>query len=139
MKIQLDHINILVEDYAKTVDFYHQLLGFVEGKHIPGGQENYLYTADRAHAVIHLSTLEGKARRLANPETPFQTQATPVSQNQNTGALDHVDLLVSTADFESIVNKLDFSNMPYRISKNESPQLWFFDPNGVKLEITAAT
>ena len=136
MKIRLDHINILVEDWDKTVEFYQQLFGFIEGKNIPNGQKNYLYTADGAHALIHLSTLAGKARNLANLEIPFQVQATPGSENQNTGALDHIALAVRAIDFESILKKLELLKIPYRMSRKEPQQIWFFDPNRVKLEIS---
>ncbi len=136
MKIRIDHLNILVEDWDKTVAFYHQLFGFIDGKHVPGGRKNYLYTADRRTALIHLSTLESKERTLANPESPFQVQATPGSQNQNTGALDHVALVVGSADFDLLIKKLDALKIAYRISRETPRQMWFFDPNGVKLELT---
>ncbi len=134
--IQIDHLNILVEDWDKTVEFYSNLFGFVEGKHVPGARKNYLYTADHAHALIHLSTLESKARTLANPDSPFQVQATPGSQNTNTGALDHIALLISAADFDALRQKLDAFKIEYRILEAKPKQMWFFDPNGVKLEIT---
>ncbi len=136
MKIRIDHLNILVEDWGKTVAFYHQLFGFIEGKHVPEGRKNYLYTADRSQALIHLSTLDSKARTLANPDNPFQVQATPGSQNQNTGALDHVALVVGPVDFDLLIKKLDALKIEYRISREQPRQMWFFDPNGVKLEIT---
>jgi catechol 2,3-dioxygenase-like lactoylglutathione lyase family enzyme len=136
VEIGIDHLNILTENWDATVEFYHQLFGFIEGKHIPDGRKNYLYTADGRHAWIHLSTLESKARRLADPNSPFQIQATPGSQNQNTGALDHVAWAVASADFDVLLNKLDALKIEYRISQELPRQIWFFDPNGVKLEIT---
>ena len=133
--IEIDHLNILTENWGETVAFYHQLFGFIEGKHVPNGRENYLYGADGRHAWIHLSTLESKARRLADPNSPFQIQATPGSQNQNTGALDHVAWVVPSADFDVLLNKLNALKIEYRISKELPRQIWFFDPNGVKLEV----
>jgi len=136
MKVRIDHLNILVEDWDKTVEFYHQLFGFIEGKHVLDGRINYLYTADHSRALIHLSTLESKARTLANPDSPFQVRATPGSQNQNTGALDHIAWVVGSADFDLLLTKLDILKIGYRLSKDQPRQMWFFDPNAVKLEIT---
>jgi catechol 2,3-dioxygenase-like lactoylglutathione lyase family enzyme len=136
MRVRMDHLNILVENWDKTAEFYNQLFGFVEGKNVPNGQKNYLYTADHSQSLIHLSTLDSKARTLANPDNPFQVQATPGSQNQNTGALDHIAWVVGSADFNLLLTKLDTLKIPYRISIKQPRQMWFFDPNGVKLEIT---
>ena len=136
MKIRIDHLNILVEDWDATVAFYHELFGFVEGRHVPDGRKNYLYSADRNQALIHLSTLDSKARTLANPDNPFQIQATPSSQNKNTGALDHIAWVVESADFDLLLEKLSALKIKYRILKDQPRQMWFFDPNGVKLEIT---
>lgn len=136
MNITIDHLNILTENWDETVAFYHQLFGLIEGKHIPNGRKNYLYTADGHHAWIHLSTLESKARTLADPNSPFQIQATPGSENQNTGALDHIAWAVASADFDILLKRLEAFKIECRISKELPRQVWFFDPNGVKLEIT---
>ena len=72
---------------------------------------------------------------MANPESPFQVQATSGSQNQNTGALDHIALVVGSADFDLLIEKLDALKVAYRISIEQPRQMWFFDPNGVKIEI----
>ncbi len=135
MQIKWDHLDILVEDWDKTVDFYHQLFGFVEGRHIPGGHKNCLYTADHSQALIHLTTLESKASNLAHPDNPLQIQATPVSQNKNTGAVNDIAWVVESADFDLLLNKLDALKVEYRISRKQLRKMWFFDPNGVKFEI----
>ena len=43
MKIQLNLISIFAENWEQTVDFYGQIFGFIEGKHVPHGHKNYLY------------------------------------------------------------------------------------------------
>lgn len=134
MKISIDHINVLVEDWDKTV-FYNEIFGFVEGKHVSGGRKNYLYTADHNRAIIHLSSMESKARSLADTSRPHQIQATPVSQNENTGALDHIAFNVYPIDFDKLFERLEARGQ-YRISETSPRQMWFFDPNGVKLEIS---
>lgn len=135
MDINLDHFNILVEDWERTVNFYYSLFGFVEGKNVIDGRKNYLYTADHKNALIHLTSIQSKEESNKNPDKPHQIQATPVSQNQNTGALDHIALNVSKGNFDLLLEKLDFFKIKYRISQGKARQIWFFDPNGVKLEV----
>ena len=115
----LQHVNIATTELQKTVDFYVGLLGMTEGERppvrLPG---TWIYCGD--DPIVHLISIDvlpGKAM-----------------------GLDHVAF--EADDFEGITARLEAKGIQFKTV--ESPerflkQVFFYDPNGVRLELIFQT
>ena len=118
---RMDHFTILTTDTAKTVAFYRDTLGFEPGARpafgIPGA---WLY--NEGHAVLHV---------VEHPSIPDAA-----------GVLDHMafwgtDLAAYLAKFKARGLTYDLGRLP----EGHLAGLWqlfFFDPNGARVEIDFA-
>ncbi len=131
--LTIDHINILAKDLNTTVNFYNKIFGLVYGATFAGGKSNYLYAADRQHAPIHLETEQRKIEKNQRQEPGFRVHA--VANAEHTGALDHVAFVTDQTSFEAILAALKAENIDYTMAASHK-QMWFFDPNKVKLEVS---
>lgn len=139
---RIDHYAILVKDLNETIEFYTYLLGLIHGPKLNGGFGEFLYFPDSSQACIHLLS-EEKARHVNNDKAEgFQVYATPAqTQNHlnNTHALDHIAFAADKAVYDEIMAKLKARNIPIRLGEELAPdilQVWFLDPNGIKVEVT---
>jgi catechol 2,3-dioxygenase-like lactoylglutathione lyase family enzyme len=114
----MNHFTILTDDLGKTVAFYDEHLGLKPGARppftFPGA---WLYAAGGDEAILHvIAGAEGN--RLVK------------------GVIDHIAFTGS--DLAGTVGKLKTKGIAYdlrRLPGYRTWQLFFFDPNGAKVEI----
>jgi catechol 2,3-dioxygenase-like lactoylglutathione lyase family enzyme len=119
----LDHYNVSTRKLKETVQFYEEILGFVNG---PRPQFNFpgawLYSA--GHAVLHLNDISQTARQ----------------QRPDSGVIDHIAF--SSRGFEAIKHHLTGKGVPYRMNQVPNSTRWQIflrDPNNVEIELNFET
>jgi catechol 2,3-dioxygenase-like lactoylglutathione lyase family enzyme len=125
----MEHVLLLADDIEATRDFYCEALGMEVGERPPLAFPGYwLYV--RGVPCVHLAEREAYAAH-------SQTVGIAVSpRTEGTGALDH--LAFAGTDYDAIVARLRRSGI--EPARNVVPgvglrQLFFSDPNGVKIEV----
>jgi catechol 2,3-dioxygenase-like lactoylglutathione lyase family enzyme len=126
---RLDHVLVLTEDIDGTRDFYRDVLGLEVGGRPPLEFPGYWLYADGVPCV-HVAD---RAAYVAHSATAGIAASPPA---EGTGSLDH--LAFSGDDHDEAVARLERSGIEAR--RNTVPgvgmrQLFFEDPNGVKIEI----
>jgi catechol 2,3-dioxygenase-like lactoylglutathione lyase family enzyme len=126
---KIEHVLVLTEDVDATRDFYRDVLGLEVGDRPPLEFPGYWLYAEGV-PCIHVADREAytaHSRTLGMPASPSA---------EGTGALDH--LAFTGDDHEQALARLERNGIvPQR---NTVPgigmrQLFFKDPNGVKIEI----
>lgn len=117
MAIQgLDHFTVLTDDLDATRRFYVDLLGLAEGERPPFGFPGaWLYCG--ARAVLHV---------IAGRELP----------ERRAGVIDH--MAFSATDLDGWKRKLEARGIAYDLRRQPGTGVWqmfFFDPNGAKVEL----
>src|SRR6516162_10187970 len=101
----LDHYNVSTRKLKETVQFYEDVLGFVNG---PRPQFNFpgawLYSA--SHAVLHLNDIS----------------ATDRQQRPDSGVINHIAF--SSRGFEAIKQHLAGKGVPYRVNQVPNSTRW---------------
>jgi catechol 2,3-dioxygenase-like lactoylglutathione lyase family enzyme len=139
---ELNHFTLLAADPKKTIKFYEEILGLIHGPVLSGGFGYFLYFPNSKHAVIHMIDIPIAEKVNNNKDTGFQLYAQPIPQGgqiPNTGAMDHIAFGLDLEDFEKYRMLLKEKKISHRIGDELAPkayQLWFFDPNGVKIELS---
>jgi catechol 2,3-dioxygenase-like lactoylglutathione lyase family enzyme len=112
------HVNIRAADLETARDFYVRALGLRVGDRPPFASAGYwLYLGDEP--VIHLVQ-----------RGPHETG------EPGSGRLDHVAF--RGADLDATRDRLHAAGIPFRealVPRDESVQIFLFDPDGLKLEI----
>jgi catechol 2,3-dioxygenase-like lactoylglutathione lyase family enzyme len=126
---KLDHVLVLTEDVEGTRDFYRDALGLEVGDRPPLEFPGYWLYADGIPCV-HVAERNAFTAHSETTGIP----ASPAAQG--TGAVDH--LAFSGDDHNEAVARLERIGVEPR--QNTVPeigmrQLFFEDPNGVKIEI----
>jgi catechol 2,3-dioxygenase-like lactoylglutathione lyase family enzyme len=117
--MELDHVNLKTDRLDETIAFYRDLIGLEVGyrpKFSFAGA--WLYHAGRP--IVHL-------------------KAPGARDGAETGAVDHVAF--RTADLTPILTRLKEAGVPHearRLPDDSARQVFFADPNGVKVEITGS-
>ena len=136
---RLDHFAIVTHHLKKTIHFYQKIVGLVHGEILEGGFGEFLYFPDSNQAVIHLLSVE-KALLVDNRKASgFQVHGIIEEEAYHTGSVDHIAFKASKDYYNTIIQRLDNNKIPYRLGKELEPkimQVWFFDPNNIKVEIT---
>ena len=119
----LDHYNVSTCKLKETVQFYEDVLGFVNGPRpefdFPGA---WLYSA--GHPVLHLNDIS---------ETNEQ-------QRLGTGVIDHVAF--GSRGFEAMKQHFISKGVPYRLNQVPNSTRWQIflqDPNNVEIELNFET
>ena len=119
----LDHYNVSTRKLNETVQFYEDVLGFMNGPrppfNFPGA---WLYSA--GHPVLHLNDIS----------------RTDKQQRPDTGVIDHVAF--GSHGFEAMKQHLTGKGVPYRANQVPgSPrwQIFLRDPNNVEIELNFET
>jgi catechol 2,3-dioxygenase-like lactoylglutathione lyase family enzyme len=119
----LDHYNVSTRKLKETVQFYEDVLGFMNGPrpelNFPGA---WLYSA--GHAVLHLNDIS----------------QTNLDQRPDTGVINHVAF--RSRGFEAMKHHLTSKSVPFRV--NQAPnttrrQIFLRDPNNVEIELNFET
>jgi catechol 2,3-dioxygenase-like lactoylglutathione lyase family enzyme len=115
----LDHYNVSTHKLEETVQFYEDVLRFVNG---PRPQFNFpgawLYSA--GHAVLHLNDIS----------------ATDSPQRSDTGVINHIAF--GSRGFEPMKQHLASKGVPYRVNQVPNSTRWQIfvrDPNNVEIEL----
>lgn len=113
----LDHVNVATQDIDATRDFWVDVLGLTVGWRPDFSFRGYwLYVGERA--VVHVQ------------ETEAEVAASTAS------TLNHVAFAVSELD--PLLDKLKARGVAWRESNppgSDIRQVFFFDPNGVRVEL----
>jgi catechol 2,3-dioxygenase-like lactoylglutathione lyase family enzyme len=126
---RLDHLLVLSDDMDATRDFYRDALGLEVGERPPLEFPGYwLYAA--GVPCVHVADREAYTAHSASTGIPASPPAT------GTGAVDH--LAFAGDDYDEVAGRLERSGVEAK--SNTVPaigmrQLFFSDPNGVKIEI----
>jgi catechol 2,3-dioxygenase-like lactoylglutathione lyase family enzyme len=130
---EMEHVLVLSDDIEATRDFYCQVVGLEVGVRpsleFPGywlyaGEVPCLHVADRRAYLAHAASLG-----LTVPHEP-----------PGAGSIDHIAF--NASDYESILARLEQGGIA--AVRNTIPggalrQLFFVDPNGVRVEINVRT
>lgn len=118
--MNLDHVNVYVADLENMSQFYQDILQLTPGYRpsFSGPPGEWLYDGS-GHPVVHLSTTSAGAR----------------------GARQHLDhIAFRTDDIEGVIQKLDSRKIQYEIyevAEIDLIQVFFHDPEGGRLEVSA--
>jgi catechol 2,3-dioxygenase-like lactoylglutathione lyase family enzyme len=115
----MNHFTILTDDVSRTTDFYRDLLGLTEGYRPQLGFPGvWLYTGGTA--VLHV--IGGKTRDQLKP-----------------GVIDH--MAFSATGLADALTKLDARGIEHECRRQRESGVWqvfFFDPNGARVELDFA-
>lgn len=119
----LDHYNVSTRKLQETVQFYQDVLGFVNGPRPPFDFPGAWLYSD-GHPVLHLNDIS----------------PTDKEQRPDSGVIDHVAF--GSRGFEPMKQRLAGKKIPYRV--NEVPnstrrQIFLRDPNNVEIELNFDT
>jgi catechol 2,3-dioxygenase-like lactoylglutathione lyase family enzyme len=119
----LDHYNVSTRKLQETVQFYQDVLGFVNGPRPPFDFPGAWLYSD-GHPVLHLNDISPTDRQ----------------QRPDSGVIDHVAF--GSRGFEPMKQRLIGKKIPYRV--NEVPnstrrQIFLRDPNNVEIELNFDT
>jgi catechol 2,3-dioxygenase-like lactoylglutathione lyase family enzyme len=125
----LDHVLVLTDDIDGTRDFYRDALGLHVGDRPPLEFPGYWLYSEGVPCV-HVADRGGYTAHSATTGIPASPPA------EGTGALDH--LAFSGNDHDEVAARLE--RFGVHAKRNTVPgigmrQLFFEDPNGVKIEI----
>jgi catechol 2,3-dioxygenase-like lactoylglutathione lyase family enzyme len=119
----LDHYNVSTRKLKETVEFYEDVLGFVNGPRpefdFPGA---WLYSAGQP--VLHLNDISQTAHH----------------QPPDSGVIDHIAF--GSRGFEAAKHHLAGKGIPYRVNQVPNSTRWqifFRDPNNVEIELNFET
>ena len=115
----LDHYNVSTRKFHETVQFYQDVLGFVNGPrpafNFPGA---WLYSL--GHPVLHLNDISH----------------TDTQQRDNSGVIDHVAF--ASRGFEATKQHLTSGGVHFRVNQVPNSTRWQIfprDPNNVEIEL----
>jgi catechol 2,3-dioxygenase-like lactoylglutathione lyase family enzyme len=119
----LDHYNVSTRKLKETVQFYEDVLGFVNGPRpefdFPGA---WLYSSGQP--VLHLNDIAQTAQQ----------------QPPDSGVIDHIAF--GSRGFEATKQHLAGKGIPYRVNQVPNSTRWqifFRDPNNVEIELNFET
>jgi len=127
----IEHFLVAADDIDATRDWYARVLGMRSGPHPEFGfPVHWMYLGDTD--VVHI----GPSARAASENQKKYLGRTSQDQGAGTGAIDHIAFRASglRAMLEHLKReKIDFTRR--RASGQALFQLFFYDPNGIKIEL----
>ena len=129
ISISFDHYLLFTKDLKKTVDWYSSVLGIVPGPtpdfDVP---VHWLYLDNQP--IIHA------AERNAGNQIESYIGKVDYKEETGSGLIDHIAF--NCTGLTKMLAKLDSLNIEYtehRVDRNSRYQVFFFDPNGIKIEL----
>ncbi len=120
--ICLDHININTKLPDETVDFYSQVLGFINSPELrPGGSIPGTWMFISGKSVLHINFVDNLKDK---------------SFAESTGCIDHIAFTAKNS--LNIKKTLEEFQIPYKLIETKDrhlTQFFFYDPNGIKIEL----
>jgi catechol 2,3-dioxygenase-like lactoylglutathione lyase family enzyme len=127
----IEHFLVAADDIDATRDWYARVLGMRSGPHPDFGfPVHWMYLGDTD--MVHI----GPSARAASENQKKYLGRTSQDQGAGTGAIDHIAFRASglRAMLEHLKReKIDFTRR--RASGQALFQLFFYDPNGIKIEL----
>jgi catechol 2,3-dioxygenase-like lactoylglutathione lyase family enzyme len=127
----IEHFLVAADDIDATRDWYARVLGMRSGPHPDFGfPVHWMYLGDID--VVHI----GPSARAASENQKKYLGRTSQDQGAGTGAIDHIAFRASglRAMLEHLKReKIDFTRR--RANGQALFQLFFYDPNGIKIEL----
>ena len=129
ISISFDHYLLFTNDLEKTVDWYSKVLGIKPGPtpefDVP---VHWLYLDNKP--IIHAAE--------RNPDNQIESYIGKVDYKEEAGSglIDHIAF--NSTGLNKMLKRLDALGVEYtehRVDTESRYQIFFFDPNGVKIEL----
>ena len=127
----IEHLLVAADDIDATRDWYARVLGMTSGPHPDFGfpvHWMYLGGVD----VVHI----GPSAKMAGENQKKYLGRTSQGGAQGTGAIDHIAFRAT--GLKEMISHLHTEGIPFtqrRANGQALFQLFFFDPNGIKIEL----
>ena len=130
----IEHILVAADDIDATRDWYARVLGMRSGPHPDFGfPVHWMYVGDLD--VVHI----GPSAKAASERQKDYLGRTSLNAGAGTGALDHVAFRAT--GLRDMMEHLRSEGVPFsqrRANGQALFQLFFYDPNGIKIELNYA-
>lgn len=127
----IEHILVAADDIDATRDWYARILGMTSGPHPDFGfPVHWMYLGDVD--VVHI----GPSAKMAGAIQKQYLGRTSQKSEQGTGAIDHVAFRAT--GLRDMLHHLRAERVPFtqrRANGQALFQLFFYDPNGIKIEL----
>ena len=126
----IEHLLVAADDIDATRDWYARVLGMKSGPHPDFGfPVHWMYLGDRD--VVHI----GPSAKMAG-DIQKQYLGRTSQGGQGTGAIDHIAFRATgLPEMLLHLKKLNISFSQRRANGQALFQLFFYDPNGIKVEL----
>jgi len=118
--MKLIHAGLIISDLDRSAQFYEEILGLSRITRPELGFEGLWYGLEEGQQ-IHLMLLDNPYVECSKPE--------------HGGRDNHIAL--QSDEFDRIRQRLDAMNIPFTLSKSGRQALFFRDPDGNTIEVTA--
>ena len=131
----IEHILVAADDIDATRDWYARVLGLRSGPHPDFGfPVHWMYAGDVD--VVHI----GPSAKAASARQKEYLGRTSEDAGVGTGALDHIAFRAT--GLQAMMEHLRREGVPFsqrRANGQALFQLFFYDPNGIKIELNYAS
>lgn len=147
----LHHLALVCRDMAETVDFYVNVLEMplIRSMDYMGGGQHFFFDAGNGASVafFYFPDAPDRAPGIASQHYDFRTKGIETA----VGSMNHVSLHLAPGTFDSTLERLKGKGVDvWVIDHDDSDQdpeqtepwvrsMYFFDPNGIKLELSVST
>ena len=130
----IEHFLVAADDIDATRDWYARVLGMKAGPHPDFGfPVHWMYLGERD--VVHI----GPSARKAGERQKEYLGRTSADSGTGTGAVDHIAFRAT--GLRGTLEHLKKENIPFtqrRANGQALQQVFFYDPNGIKIELNFA-
>ncbi|HEY3635266.1 MAG TPA: VOC family protein [Caldimonas sp.] len=130
----IEHFLVAADDIDATRDWYARVLGMTSGAHPEFGfPVHWMYLGDVD--VVHI----GPSAKAADEAQRAYLGRTSQDTGAGTGAIDHIAFRAT--GLRAMLEHLRAQGVPFRQRRANGRavfQLFFFDPNGIKIELNYA-
>jgi catechol 2,3-dioxygenase-like lactoylglutathione lyase family enzyme len=130
----IEHFLVAADDIDATRDWYARVLGMTSGPHPDFGfPVHWMYIGESD--VVHI----GPSARMAGDNQKKYLGRTSQQSEQGTGAIDHIAFRAT--GLRQMMEHLKAQGIEFRQRRANGQalfQLFFYDPNGIKIELNYA-